>query len=157
MTFKPATWLPIAVLTLLANGVSAQEPPRRGTSIPVILTAVGGSFAGVAGGAWFGGQMSESLGIGQGGEDPGQLLRILGAGAGSVLGTALGAEFGNRLMGGEPVSLGAHVRDAGVGIFFGLAVGYLSAKIAEPDAGKGWRIGYSSAQGLYAGLSNGRW
>lgn len=157
MTFKPATWVPIAVVALLASGVSAQESPHRGTSIPVILTAVGGSFAGVAGGWWLGGHMSESLGIDQGGDDPGLALRILGAGAGSVLGTALGAEFGNRLMGGPKVPLGAHIRDAGVGIFLGLMVGYLSMQIAEPNPGKGLRIGYSSAQGFYAGMSNGRW
>ena len=152
-------YLIILPLCALAHPVAAQRQ-ARGPTVPGVVAAIGGSFAGVEGGRWLGGQLSEALGIDQGGEDPGLTLQILGAGAGSVLVTALAADFGDALMGRPPIPLGDRIRDAGVGMLLGLATGYLSAKAVDRyggDTGKAWRIGYSTTQGLYAGLSNGRW
>ena len=122
------------------------------------VAAAAGSAIGLLGGYHLGRELADQLNIDQTGEDPGFGEAIAGAVVGSVLGAALGTHIAGRALGSTPApSFGRRLRDAGVGLFVGLAFGYASARLAEPHAGRGWVVGISLGNGVYAGLSNARW
>lgn len=138
-------------LLLLGSAAAAQRtaPAAHLTTPHIVAGAVLGSAGGVLGGVTIGRWAARRAH-----SDPEDGLELLAGLAGSALGTAVGAHMGARVN-HRRVSFGRRLRDAGAGTLIGglvaLAVGGVTDK-SEPVV-----IAFSLTQGLYVGLSNGRW
>ncbi len=155
-------WMLLACVPLLVAvpTTHGQEPvDTAGPSVTAGVGAAIGVTAGMLGGYRFGEWFAEEVGIGQGGEDPGLAVGLLGGLAAALVGGSLGAHIGGRATpgAGRP-SFWRRVRDTGIGILMGLPLAYVGAKVAGSDKEEyGAAIGFGVGVGFYSGLSNGRW
>lgn len=149
----------LVMLVPWGQSAAAQIPIRQDTiprTSPVVVTAaLLGSAAGLAGGVAAGEWARKQWNFDRTGEDPGLASQVAGGLIGSVFGTTLGATGGGLLQQQRPVAFGQRMRDGVVGALLGLVVGY-AVRRATDDTRAGV-VAYSLTQGLYAGLSNGRW
>lgn len=153
----PVALLVVTATIWAARVLPAQVTPSdtgKTTGPPVLagalLGSAGGLVAGIVAGRW----TTEHLGWNRGGDDPGFTAEFLGGIAGSMIGASLGAHLGARAR-GQRVSFGRRLRDAIGGTLIGLSVAIgVSTFASERQPGI---IAFSLTQGLFIGLSNGRW
>jgi hypothetical protein len=150
----------LVTLALLATPVAAQAPSLPPTGRPSVVVGVGaaaGAALGLVGGYRLGRELADQFSIDQTGEDPGFGEALAGAVLGSVLGAACGAYLAGEAAGSKPPPFGRRLRDAGVGLLVAGTFGYVAARLMDPNAERGWVVGVSLGNGVYAGFSNGRW
>lgn len=145
-------------MVVLAGPGWGQTPAPTGPSPLVGFGAAAGAALGMLGGYAAGRGLADRFRIDQTGDDPGLSVAVGGAVLGSLVGSAVGAHVAGGSTPTQPApSFGRRMRDAGAGLLVGAALGYLGARLTEPHGRTGWIVGMSVGEGLYAGLSDGRW
>jgi uncharacterized membrane protein YeaQ/YmgE (transglycosylase-associated protein family) len=155
-------WLLLWAAPLVAQQGAGTVPDTipvksRGTNVAAVIGGVAGSgiglWVGIEAGEW----SSDHLGFDCCGDDPGLLAQMIGGLVGSVAGTMLGASTGSAVLdpGLPRPSFEARLRDAMFGTLAGVVAALAVTEMTEGDVGP-W-VTFSLVQGLYAGLSNGRW
>ena len=125
---------------------------RRSVVDPAVWAgSSAGSGAGLLGGFMMGLVVSERLGIGRGGEDPGLGVGLLGALVGTTVGNALGGEIGASMAGRPPVPFGRRLMAAAAGTMAGGLAVHLAGRTGDLGEG-GALVTYSLASGLLATL-----
>jgi hypothetical protein len=135
----------------------AAEPDKHGIVPAAVVGGVAGAWLGAWGLGTLGAHLGETTDEGDLSED--LALGVVGSYAGIVVGSffgsSLGSALGNAAAGHPGVSFGRRIKDAAEGMIFGAALGGLTSLIT--DGSDAPFTVYISVQGLFAGLSNGRW
>jgi hypothetical protein len=140
-----------------ARAVSAYrraDQGQRGTLLTV-LGGIAGSTLGLWGGIETGRYMADHWGFDCCGDDPGQAAKVSGGLVFATAGTMLGTTPGTAMGGQRPPRGVRRVRDAVVGLGLGAATALGAAALTGGEDVP--LVTFSLVQGLYAGLSNGRW